>query len=569
MFDHPDSALHILEKMEKPSSRTDKENHALWCLLTSQAKVKLIMKIPSDSLVKIAYKYYKSTNNARRKAMAALYMGNINYNLGNIEEALGYYLEGKTSIEKTEDYKTGYLIMSSLCQLYLYRNFADYAIEAGNEAFNYAKKDCNERYQMTSLGLLARCYCLLKKLPKAIETYQLCCNKALDLGLGDNEYYYGMKKEMALVYTNSWKFEKSLEILKTLPKIYQPSLLIGTNYLMLNQYDSAYLYLNKALITNNVYTKKSVYESLYKLGDNPKYRKYLKSYCDSLLYYNDSIMALDKGKEIVAYKAKYDNEKLISEKQSLKLEKANIIFWWMFTILIVLLMLVLLIYIFLHKRIAIHKKEEEVTNLALQLHQRELEVEKNESYIRELQLQYRESNKKEEFYTEQIEMLERLKKENERLNMERNILHEKISTYSISSNELHNVKILSEKVLQLEKREKDLCSLLMKQIPFLHKLHLNPIYLTNEELSDICKIADTIFQNFTQQLLKDVPTLSEHEIVLCSLIKLHFSITEISIFLNIAPTSVSRSKLRIKNKIYSQIGGNIKENNLDVWLWKY
>lgn len=40
MFDHPDSALHILEKMEKPSSRTDKENHALWCLLTSQAKVK-------------------------------------------------------------------------------------------------------------------------------------------------------------------------------------------------------------------------------------------------------------------------------------------------------------------------------------------------------------------------------------------------------------------------------------------------------------------------------------------------------------------------------------------------
>lgn len=71
MFDHPDSALYILESMEKPSPRTDKENYALWCLLTSQAKVKLIMKIPSDSIVKIAYNYYKSINNAKRKVMAA------------------------------------------------------------------------------------------------------------------------------------------------------------------------------------------------------------------------------------------------------------------------------------------------------------------------------------------------------------------------------------------------------------------------------------------------------------------------------------------------------------------
>ena len=124
MFDHPDSALHILETMPMPSVRRDKENHALWCLLTSQAQVKLIMKISSDSLVRIAYNYYKPTDNARRKAMSALYMGDINYDLGNIEEAMQYYLEGKTEVEKTDDYKTGYLIMSSLGKLYLYRRLA-------------------------------------------------------------------------------------------------------------------------------------------------------------------------------------------------------------------------------------------------------------------------------------------------------------------------------------------------------------------------------------------------------------------------------------------------------------
>jgi len=569
MFDHPDSALHILESIPMPSARKDKENHALWCLLTSQAKVKLIMKIPSDSLVKIAYDYYKSTDNARRKAMSALYMGDINYELGNIEEAMQYYLEGKTEVEKTEDYKTGYLIMSSLGKLYLYRRLNAYALEACTIAYDYAVKDSNKRYQMGALQYLARCYCILNELPKAIETYQKCSDIAVELGLNNKAYYYDIQTEIALVYKNSSQFLQSLEILKSFPVRFQSSSLIGKNYFYLKQYDSAYFYLKKALLTDNIYTKASVYEFLYKLGNQPKYHKYLTSYCDSLLFYNDSITTLDKGKEIIAYKEKYDNERLTTEKQRLELEKSNITYWWMFTIVIVLLLGILLIYIYLHKRIAIHQKEEKLTRLALQLHDKELEVEKNESYIAELQSQFEQNNKKEELYVEQVEALKKLKKENERLSLEKNMLHEKIASYSISGRELSDVKTLSDRVLLLEKREKELCSLLLTQVPFLRKLHLQPVYLNETELKDVCKIADNIFQKFTQRLSKEVSVLSEHEIILCSLIKLRFSITEISIFLNIAPASVSRSKLRIKNKICSVLGENLKEKSLDVWLWEY
>lgn len=66
-----------------------------------------------------------------------------------------------------------------------------------------------------------------------------------------------------------------------------------------------------------------------------------------------------------------------------------------------------------------------MTNLALQLHQKELEVEKNESYIVELQSQFEKYNKKEEFYIEQVEAFKNLKKENERLSLEKNMLHER------------------------------------------------------------------------------------------------------------------------------------------------
>ena len=567
MFDHPDSALHILESMEKPSSRTDKENHALWCLLMTQAKYKMVMRISSDSLVRIAYDYYKPTNNARRRAMSALYMGDINYELRNVEEAILYYLEAQTEVEKTDDYKTGYLIMISLGKLYLYRNLANYALEACMKAYDYSIKDSNKRYQLASLKFLARCYCISGKLSKAIDTYNKCSELALQLGL--IKYYYDILGEVALVYKNSGDIKKSLEILKGFPIKYQPALLMGKNYYLLEKPDSAYIYLNKALNTDNIYTKASAYKYLYKLGNNPMYHQYLKTYCDSLLFYNDSIIRIDKGKEIIAYKEKFNNEKLLSEKQRLKIEKANVTYWWMFTIVIVLLLVILLIYVYVRKRIAIHKKEEELTILALQLHNKELEVEKNDSYILELQSQYEQSTKKEEFYIEQIEIVNNLQQENKRLLQEKNMLQEKMASYSISSHELSNVKLLSDKLLLLEKREKELCSLLLTQIPLLRKLHLKPIYLNDTELNDICKIADNIFQNFTQRLLNDVSVLSEHEIILCCLIKLRFSIAEISVFLNIASASVSRSKLRIKNKICSELGESLKDKSLDIWLWEY
>lgn len=568
MFDHPDSALHILEDMPMPSARRDKENHALWYLLTSQAQVKLIMKISSDSLMRIAYDYYKHTDNARRKAMSALYMGDINYDLGNIEKAMQYYLEGKTEVEKTDDYKTGYLIMSSLGKLYLYRNLEDYAFEACMKAYDYAVKDSNKRYQLASLKYLARCYCISDSLSKAIDTYHKCSDLALELKL--ENYYYNIQSEIALVYKNKGDIKKSLEIIKSFPIKYKPALLMGKNYYLLGQQDSAYIYLNEALKTYNIYTKASAYECLYKLGDTPKYRKYLKTYCDSLLFYNDSIMKLDKGKEIIAYKEKFDNERLTTEKQRLELEMANIMNWWMFTIVMVLLILVFFAYIYLRKQIAIRRKQKEMDNLSILLHQKDIEMKKNESYIAELQKQYEESIQKEDLYIEQSEVLLQLKKENEQLCLEKDILNEKLSSYSGSSSYMQsNVKVLADRLSELEKRENELCTLILSEMPILNNLHKKPEYLSDTRLTEICRITDNIYQNFTKRLMKDVPSLSEHEIILCCLIKLRFSIAEISIFMNIASTSVSRSKLRIKNKIYALSKDSSYEKSLDIWLWEY
>ena len=578
MFDHPDSALHLLESMEIPSSQTDKENHALWCLLVTQAQYKQMMKIPSDSLVRIAYDYYKPTNNARRKAIAALYMGCINYDLGNIEEAMQYYLAAKTEVDKTDDYKTGYLIMSSLTNLYLFRDFADYALDACIKAYDYAVKDSNSRYQMTSLGLLARCYCISNEFPKAIETYHKTAAKAVELGFENDEYYYSIQKEIALVYTNSWKFEKSLEILKALPKMYQPSLLIGTNYLMLNQYDSAYLYLNKDLNTDNVYTKKSIYKALYQLGDTPEYRKYLKSYCDSLLFYTDSVMSLDKGKEIIAYKEKYDHQKLITEQQRLKLEKADAQ-RMMFIITICLIVVIAVVAYLYQKRLVrkettIRKQSEQLQDYMLQLHEYETQLMQNNRYMEELKEQLSGQEMNSEELHEYREQIDSLQVENSRLSEKINSLQHHINDYSSkldkARREADKFRNLSEENLYLRQRERVLADYVVDNDRLVKELREKCRVLEAGEWETLEQMCESTYSNFVSRLQGVCPTLTKQELHLCMLIKLRFSNAQMSEIFGVNTTSVSQKKFRLKKHLSDTLQDGLPdEMTLDRWVAEF
>lgn len=576
MFDHPDSALHILEDMPMPSARWDKENHALLCLLVTQAQYKRMMKIPSDSLVRIAYDYYKHTDNARRKAMSALYMGDINYELRNIEEALQYYLEGKTEVEKTDDYKTGYLVMISLCKLYLYRDFADYALEACRKAYDYAVKDSNKRYQLASLKFLARCYCISDSLSKAIDTYHKCSELTLELEL--ENYYYDIQSEIALVYKNKGDIEKSLEIIKSFPIKYQPALLTGKNYYLLGQQDSAYIYLNEALKTYNIYTKASAYEYLYKLGDTPKYCKYLKTYCDSLLFYNDSIIAIDKGKEIIAYKEKYDHQKLITEQQRLKLEKADA--QRMLFIITICLIIVIAIVAYLYqkrlvrKETTIRKQSEQLQDYMLQLHEYETRLMQNNRYMEELQEQIagQEVNSEDiESYREQIDSLQ---SENSRLSENINTLQQHIAEYTSkldkARRDTEKFRSISEENLNLKQRERMLADYVVDNDSLVKELREKSRVLDDMEWGTLEQMCESTYGNFVSRLQGICPTLTKQELHLCILIKLRFSNTQMSEIFGVSVSSVSQKKFRLKKHLSESLEGGLPEEmTLDRWVAEF
>lgn len=576
MFNHPDSALHILENMPMPSARWDKENHALWCLLLTQAQYKQMMKIPSDSLVRIAYDYYKPTNNARRKAMSALYMGCVNYDLENIEEAIQFYLDAKAEMEKTMDYKLGYLIMSGLGNIYLYRNLVDYALEACNQAYDYAVKDSNKRYQTTSLRYLARCYYLRGDLEKCIHIYQFASRQALELN--KNDFYNALQLELAMVYANSQRFSQALMIAKELPFSAQKLLLIGQTYLSLNKVDSAYIYLNRALCTDNIYTKRSVYEVLYKLCEDSNYNQYMKKCCDSLLLYKDSIIALDKGKEIIAYKEKYDHQKLITEQQRLKLEKADAQ-RLLFIITICLIVVIAVVAYLYQKRLVrkettIRKQSEQLQDYMLQLHDNESRLMQNRQYMEELKTQLAAHDDDADEYREEQEQMERLEAENSRLQTTIQSLQQRMGEYSSrlsnARKDMEQLRNLSEEALKLKEREHRLTDRLVDSHPLMAELQKKCRTLSEAEWQELVQLCNDTWDGFTTRLQARYPQLTEQELRLCLLIRLRFSNVQLATIFAVSPASISQKKFRLKKHL-SESGesGFPEETTLDRWLTEF
>ncbi len=564
MFDYPDSALHILQAMPVPAG---KEQHALWCLLTTQAAYKQFMPIPSDSLIRIAYDYYRNTDDARRKAMSALYMGGVNYDLGRADEAIQYYLEAKTEVEKTDDYKLGYLVMSGLGRLYLYRELASYSIDACKQAYHYAVKDSCKRYEMTSLHYIARSYCLLDSLDKAIKCYEQCSKMALELHLPD--FNNSIRKEIALVYMNKGSFQTALAMLKSLPLSSQTADMIGRSYLNLHELDSAYIYLNKALKTDNVYTRRSVYNSLYKLSCYPEYQKLMRESCDSLLLYQDSVSKINKVKEVIAYKEKYEYQKLVNENQRLELEKAKVVYWLMLFVILVLFLVALFIYIHLRRQKALRRKEEELNKLVLSLHENEALIKRNTNYIAALEAEIAQSSDTAEQLEEQQKLVSTLQDENRRLRTENGKLKNRIEHQDVSSYDSTEIKRITEELYAVKQQKEHLSAWLVEEHPYLSALHSRPVYLKDEDLKQLRQLTDVIYAEFCRRLHTDVPALSDNEITLCCLIKLRFTVSEIAVLLGISASSVSTGKFRIKNKIYTTLGIPPKKMSLDLWIWGY
>ena len=96
-----------------------------------------------------------------------------------------------------------------------------------------------------------------------------------------------------------------------------------------------------------------------------------------------------------------------------------------------------------------------------------------------------------------------------------------------------------------------------------------PQYIEIEEWANIIREVDYLFNDYTQRLSKLIPSLTESDIQICCLIKLHINNPTIATLLAISSSSVTKRKVRLKERIVQTIGTLGDTQSLEIWLWEF
>ena len=575
MYRYPDSALHILQGIQ-PDIPSENEQYATWALLMTQAQYKNQIE-QSDSLINIAYSYFTKHDNAQRKALALYYKGILRHESHHAEDALSFYLEATTEIEKTNDYQLGFLINSEVGLMYLYRKLNDYAMEYFEKAHHNAELSDNQTYIAFSFIYIARAFSQKKQYNKAIEYYE----KAIKIGQVNNypTILASAMNETSFLFLKTGENKKALQYAKDCIKIKktdQRIFSLGDTYRYLKMYDSAYFYLNQACLSPNIHTARSAYQALYYISQEEKDYKKAVEYSNKLWFYQDSIGKTDRNKALIEMQEKYDQQKIINENNLSQIKKDRIIRNVLIALIILSFIIAITNYLYQRKIVSqkqeILEKEEKIRYFTMKIHENETLINRNKMRIEELTIQMEGSQEIKEQWKEQNKIRQEIQQQNETLKLENNKLQNHISNYAQSlkekSKELEAMEHLSEENQYLHKREAFLCNQLINQTELFNKLKTTK-YIDNKLWQEIKEKIDLLFDNYTKRLCHQIPSLTDGDIQICCLIKLRFSNGDIANMLAISPTSVSKRKLRLKERIVQEIGSLGENQSLDLWLMEY
>lgn len=575
MYRYPDSALHILQGIQ-PDIPSENEQYATWALLMTQAQYKNQIE-QSDSLINIAYSYFTKHDNAQRKALALYYKGILRHESHHAEDALSFYLEAATEIEKTNDYQLGFLINSEVGLMYLYRKLNDYAMEYFEKAHHNAELSDNQTYIAFSFIYIARAFSQKKQYNKAIEYYE----KAIKIGQVNNypTILASAMNETSFLFLKTGENKKALQYAKDCIKIKktdQRIFSLGDTYRYLKMYDSAYFYLNQACLSPNIHTARSAYQALYYISQEEKDYKKAVEYSNKLWFYQDSIGKTDRNKALIEMQEKYDQQKIINENNLSQIKKDRIIRNVLIALIILSFIIAITNYLYQRKIVSqkqeISEKEEKIRYFTMKIHENETLINRNKMRIEELTIQMEGSLEIKEQWKEQNKIRQEIQQQNETLKPENNNLQNHISNYAQSlkekSKELEAMEHLSKENQYLHKREAFLCNQLIKQTELFNKLKTTK-YIDNKLWQEIKEKIDLLFDNYTKRLCHQIPSLTDGDIQICCLIKLRFSNGDIANMLAISPTSVSKRKLRLKERIVQEIGSLGENQSLDLWLMEY
>ena len=526
----------------------------------------LYTALPYRHQLEQAMHYYQHKGKAEELAHILLYLGRAYVEDRNYEDAMHTYLKAlELSLSVNNHNLAGY-INSYIGDLYYNQASYNIALEKYLSAADHFQKANNQRSQAFAYRDASRILCFKDSLNSALTLMKQAQSILSQLkdSTGMADIFNGLRNIYATKgdYSSAeYYFKKGIEYDR---KESTPDYLaLAQLYIQKGNMNQAQSYIEKAKYSvGNKYTYTDCFYLYYEIeklaGNTSKALSYLEDYT----YMKDSIRNDKNQKDLSALEGKYEHQKLINKNQRLTYQTTRL---FLLSIIAVLCLTGAIIYFYLYRKTMIRRKNAELNRLISQLNENERLIARNNTYIADLEKRIAENQEAAEQMEELQDTLASLREENQTLHQANKHLQDEISTYKST----HKATSETEELNQLKSQRDQLSTLILETHPYLTALHQTPVCLTDTERNHICQLTNTLYTDFCKRLLTQIPTLSEYEVLLCCLIKLHFSVSEIATLLAISPASVSTSKSRLKKKIYTHLKLSSEKKSFDNWIWEF
>lgn len=301
-----DSALKLLNSVNS-SNFTTELSKAWYALLLTQTKDKNYIVHTNDSLIRIAVDFFDTSNDKLQRAKAHYYWGRVFQDRGDVENTVREFLTAMTLVEQTEDYELSVLLKSNLGLLFWENGLQEEADSLYQKTIELAEAH-QDTLRMVSALINRADICIEKG-----ESYYADADKKISRALDlidkiDNRHIKAIVFS-SLSYLRDYQKRPNEVILYAHKGLKYTSdnsakkgyyFILGSAYAQLESYDSATIYLERSLETDNYYTKGNAYMRLSEiasvLGNKDKALKY------ETLYgiYKDSMKLVEQPVKVVS-----------------------------------------------------------------------------------------------------------------------------------------------------------------------------------------------------------------------------------------------------------------------------
>lgn len=562
LLQHPDSALIYLSTLDSTIQQEPEETQMYYRLLKTKAKDKEYIRHTSDSLMKEVVHFYESHRNTEKLMEAYYYLGCVYRDMKDAPRAMVAFQKAIEVGGNTQQYDILGRVYEQMGTILAYQSLYEDALKAykTSYAYNVKQKEGEGKGIVYALRNQGRMYEVLNRLDSAEYYYQKAYEKAFKLN--DRQVIYSISIEFGNVYLHFGKPTRAMKLFSEMPQKHKEGDAIylyglGSAYMAIAKPDSAQYYYKEALKegkrNQSIYMKSSIYKALSTIEAQKSDYPSAFEYAEKSLALEDSIKERTRTDAIGKIHALYNYRHTEEENQQLLLKSQQTQIYIYLLIIAVLSIAGIAAIYFNQKRLA----QEQIDRLSQQKEEQEKysrdRLIKNRNEILEIQKQLQQAKAEKE---EKNSYLIKAQTELQQIPQLKARLTE-------AEKELLKVK---EKSLELENqliKSKEYEKLIQKDLFENTSIyqHFHEAAMDNdskkikeEDWITLIQEIDKAYNNFTDRLKALYPSITQHELHICYLIKTNIAPSGMAKILCKSTSGVSNGRARLYQKISKHEG---------------